>query len=142
VDSDETELQVERRPEAIPGVRAVVAAIASDLAGDASFRAQLAAVELASNCIRHHDSAEPFTLRASRTALTVRVEIEDDAGAIVPMSSTWPPPDSPSGRGLRIVAAVVDRWGSSPDSTVVWFEVDGPSADGVSIEEAADATRE
>jgi hypothetical protein len=39
-----------------------------------------------------------------------------------------PGPEDPGGRGLSLVDALADRWGSADGGTRVWFEVDRPGA--------------
>jgi anti-sigma regulatory factor (Ser/Thr protein kinase) len=40
-----------------------------------------------------------------------------------------PGPDQVAGRGLFLVDALADRWGSADGGTRVWFEVDRPVRD-------------
>lgn len=79
--------------------------------------------ELVTNALLH--GRPPLELRLTAGADRVRVEVYDAAGDQMP-ALRFPPPDSPHGRGMEIVAALSDRWGSasSPVGKVVWFEVD------------------
>ena len=86
--------------------------------------------EIASNAICHTASARDggwFDLTVSVSGSTVRVAIADRGGPTVPC---LPPGDDGceaalSGRGLRIVDALADRWGHAGDELgrVVWFEI-------------------
>jgi hypothetical protein len=57
---------------------------------------------------------------------TLRVEVSDDDPNL-PVAS-HPQHPATSGRGLRIVAALADRWGvtPNPDGKTVWFELHLP----------------
>jgi signal transduction histidine kinase len=77
--------------------------------------------EIATNCIRHAGTG--FLVRIDRTPNEVRVAITDN-GAGQPVVRS-PLPTEPTGRGLRIVRALADRWGivhatDARDKTV-WF---------------------
>jgi len=54
------------------------------------------------------------------------LELRLTAAGDRPAALEFPPPDSPHGRGIEIVAALSTRWGSIPSThgKVVWFEVD------------------
>ncbi|WP_259370578.1 ATP-binding protein [Streptomyces sp. SCUT-3] len=85
--------------------------------------------ELAANAVTHgrmHD--RDFRLRLVRTPRTVRVEVTDSRPDRLPLIAPQPPdPETTSGRGLLLVAALADRWswhhGPAWDKTV-WAEVD------------------
>jgi anti-sigma regulatory factor (Ser/Thr protein kinase) len=81
---------------------------------------ELMVSELATNCVRHVKTT--FELMILRTAQEIRVEVTDHGGGIPAMRS--PGPEDPSGRGLRIVDMLSERWGvahrSIPGKTV-WF---------------------
>ncbi|MGP9019915.1 ATP-binding protein [Streptomyces sp. BR1] len=94
--------------------------------------AELALTELVANVVRHVPSSHCQVLLLARPH-GIRVEITDDC----PKLPT--PPRRPaalfdevaelpeSGRGLLIVASVVDRWGVLPHlwgGKTVWFECD------------------
>jgi hypothetical protein len=78
--------------------------------------------ELATNCIRHTDSA--FDLTIIRAAGDIHVEATDAAPGTPAMGS--PKPTDLSGRGLRIVDMLSTRWGvergGGPGKTV-WFTI-------------------
>jgi anti-anti-sigma factor len=78
--------------------------------------------ELASNAVLHARTA--FTVGVSRDERRLRVEVHDDGEgtpAIRPDEGL-----TPSGRGLRIVQLLSERWGTEAAETgkVVWFEVE------------------
>jgi anti-sigma regulatory factor (Ser/Thr protein kinase) len=78
--------------------------------------------ELATNCIRHARTGFVVTVDGSRDALRVEVT---DSGAGVPALRS-PGPREPSGRGLQLVQAMSDEWGSAPGprgGKTVWFTV-------------------
>jgi anti-sigma regulatory factor (Ser/Thr protein kinase) len=82
--------------------------------------------ELASNAYQHGESPITLTVEADRSTLTVTV---DDAGrelSLPELHPTLPSPDCPHGRGLPIVDAFADRWGTTPNAhhgKSVWFTV-------------------
>lgn len=87
--------------------------------------------EVASNAVRHTASGNDgggFDLNVSVADDAVRIAISDGGGSSEPRI----PDDSgefgalTSGRGLRIVDALADRWGYTGGELgrVVWFEVD------------------
>jgi anti-sigma regulatory factor (Ser/Thr protein kinase) len=90
-------------------------------AGDAL----LCASELATNAVLHSRSGGQgghFTVRATRRAGSVRVEVVDDGGP-------WGHErdgDGQSGRGLLIVGELASRWGREDGAgrRTVWFELD------------------
>ena len=79
--------------------------------------------ELVTNALLH--GRPPLELRVAAIGEKVRVEVHDAAGDHPP-ARAFPPPDAPHGRGIEIVAALANRWGSAPSplGKVVWFEVD------------------
>jgi anti-sigma regulatory factor (Ser/Thr protein kinase) len=83
--------------------------------------------ELANNAVVHSNSRLPsgtFTVRARLSHLRLLVEVEDHGGPWAP-PSTATGHDSPSGRGLQIVAGVADAWDITPKTTAdrrtAWF---------------------
>ncbi|CAL9640761.1 hypothetical protein SUDANB176_06340 [Streptomyces sp. enrichment culture] len=72
----------------------------------------------------------------SRAGGVPRIAVTDARGDRFPSPATdlATPPDDESGRGLLIVAALADRWGSEPyppDGEAVWAECGGRAADHV-----------
>ncbi|WP_433262307.1 ATP-binding protein [Actinosynnema sp. CS-041913] len=88
-----------------------------DVAEDAA----LVVTELVSNAVDH--ASGPLELTVSRTPQGIRIEVADQ-------SPTMPQPrpvevESARGRGLIIVAALSQDWGTSPTGTgkTVWAEL-------------------
>jgi len=82
--------------------------------------------ELVSNVVRHVGA--DMRLRAIRHPGTIRVEV-DDPSATAP-TVRHPGPNDPWGRGLLLVDALSDRWGTDlrTDGKTVWFELDVETA--------------
>jgi anti-sigma regulatory factor (Ser/Thr protein kinase) len=83
--------------------------------------AQLLVSELATNAIVHTNS--PFRVRVTyRDSDTVRVEVIDDEPELALRLSE---PTDTGGRGLHILQALAQRWGteSTRDHKVVWFDL-------------------
>jgi hypothetical protein len=85
--------------------------------------------ELATNCVRHTDSA--FSVAVEVTGDAVRVEVSDGAEGWPRMR--FPTPSDADGRGLRIVDLLAQSWGiqnaTSGAGKTVWFEVRVEPAD-------------
>ncbi len=83
--------------------------------------AALIASELATNALTH--AASPFRVVVDRQRDGLRIGVEDAAEA--PLERRAPSTDDISGRGVDIVAALSERWGSSPvpGGKVVWAEL-------------------
>jgi anti-sigma regulatory factor (Ser/Thr protein kinase) len=93
--------------------------------GEAGEFAVLLVSELVTNAMRH--GGEPIRLVADLTASGLRVEVYDGNSDAVPAIRDIRP-DAPGGRGLRLVDALADRWGTTEvagDGKFVWFEIDG-----------------
>jgi anti-sigma regulatory factor (Ser/Thr protein kinase) len=124
---EQIEVQLAPLPQAAGEARAAVARCVADFSADAAFRAQLAVSELVANCVRHvrFSDDERITVRLRRFGPTLRVEVEDPGDGVRTGSLQPPGLDSTSGRGLRMVDAVVDRWGEVSDRRGrVRFEID------------------
>jgi serine/threonine-protein kinase RsbW len=120
-------------------VRAARRFLAGVLGGcPAAGDALLCVSELATNAVLHSRSGRPggrFTVRATRQAGSVRVEVTDEGGP-------WGHErdgdgqrgggrgargrEEQSGRGLLIVGELASRWGRDDSSAgrTVWFEID------------------
>lgn len=83
----------------------------------------LLVTELASNALRHGGPGVDLWLRASSRCL--RVEVVDGRGAALPRVQ-HPDDKAEGGRGLVLVQALADRWGSDrlTAGKCVWFEID------------------
>lgn len=109
--------------------RAALDRLTAGVAGDVGFRARLLVSELVTNSVLHRvaEEAAPIRLTVLRTREAIRVEIRDHGrpfdgqARVVSERAT-------SGRGLRLVQALVDRWGvEQQDGNLVWFEIDQPA---------------
>jgi anti-sigma regulatory factor (Ser/Thr protein kinase) len=86
-----------------------------------SEEAELIVSELVTNALRHANSRSRVALSASDSCL--RIEVADDGeGSAVRRHAV---PEDTSGRGLMLVEAMADRWGSHHDGHehVVWCEI-------------------
>ncbi|MFF3646169.1 ATP-binding protein [Streptomyces sp. NPDC002564] len=85
--------------------------------------------ELANNAVLHgHVPGRSFRLALTIGGTdTLRIEVTDARAERTPHPRA-PAPDAESGRGLLLVAAYADRWGTdtaSPPGKTVWAELDG-----------------
>ena len=96
--------------------------IAADLPDDVCQKAALLVSELVTNAIIHGRTRA--TLTAERPGGCLRVSVQDSNPHLPDPAN--PTADSESGRGMRIVMTVADRWGvdTSIDGKAVWFELD------------------
>jgi anti-sigma regulatory factor (Ser/Thr protein kinase) len=84
--------------------------------------AELLVSELATNCVRHVRAGFEVTIR--RSGEEIRIDVTDSGGGRPVMRS--PGPDDGTGRGLRIVDMLAQRWGvecRSPSGKTVWFTI-------------------
>jgi anti-sigma regulatory factor (Ser/Thr protein kinase) len=113
-------------PACVPAVRAFVRAALGSRDVELIERVSLLVTELASNAVRHTNTAIEVVIEERRGR--VRVSVRD--------ASTRRPrrrhsgPDDVDGRGLQIVEALADRWGVDLDGggKSVWFEVAASAA--------------
>jgi anti-sigma regulatory factor (Ser/Thr protein kinase) len=85
--------------------------------------AQLLVSEVVTNSIKHSGSDEPIQLRVWERATGLKVEVTD-GGLGFEASEPTMPGEGEGGRGLLILAALADRWGTSCDARArVWFEL-------------------
>jgi anti-sigma regulatory factor (Ser/Thr protein kinase) len=87
---------------------------------DAIEAIQLMVSELATNCIRHTNTA--FDITIARIRGEIRIEVTDRAGGTPTMRS--PAPFEPTGRGLQIVDMLSKDWGveqRTQSGKTVWF---------------------
>jgi anti-sigma regulatory factor (Ser/Thr protein kinase) len=114
---------------AVRCARAVVDRVARGLPGDVGFRARVAVGELVANGVEHAAGAarDWVGLGVFRSATGIRVEVRD-RGAPFDETPRVVSGRATSGRGLRIMDALVDRWGVEHESgNLVWFEIDEPA---------------
>ncbi|MFI6850380.1 ATP-binding protein [Kitasatospora sp. NBC_00085] len=88
----------------------------------------LITAELAANAVRHgHVPGRDFAVRLAEHPDVLRIEVSDTRTERTP-PATLPTPsaDAESGRGLLLVAALADHWGTSPrpaaPGKTVWAE--------------------
>ncbi len=111
--------------QSVPAARRFATEAISDSPPEVRHAVELMVSELATNCIRHVGSS--FHLSIDRTPEQIRVEVTDQGGGTPTMRS--PGPDEPTGRGLRIVDMLSERWGieaQRPAGKTVWFTVAVP----------------
>ncbi|MFJ4939629.1 ATP-binding protein [Streptomyces pseudovenezuelae] len=74
----------------------------------------LITAELTANAVRHgHVPGRDFEVRLTSAGRILRVEVSDTRTERVPsLSLDEPPGDAESGRGLLLVAALADEWGT------------------------------
>ncbi|MCZ2524782.1 ATP-binding protein [Streptomyces sp. HB2AG] len=104
--------------------------------GDTSTAVALIVSELAANAVRHGSASEDaadggFRLRvtAGPAPCTVRVEVSDTLGGVLPWLTRCDDGEAESGRGLLLVDSVAARWGVTPHGPAgktVWAEYDAP----------------
>ena len=116
------ELWLHPEPASAAVARRAVRALLADHGCDAD-AAQLLVSELVANAARHAPDHDVL-LRATLVGGLLRVEVQD-AGPTLPPLPDVPPADSESGRGLRLVDALADRWGAEPvpGGKRLWFEL-------------------
>ena len=110
-------------PDAVAEARGVVTEALDGVPPDVVETVALLVSELATNSIRHASAG--FTLGIERRPDRIRISVAD-AGPGNPELRT-PDPGETSGRGLQIVEALSDDWGSTPApdgrGKTVWFEI-------------------
>ncbi|NJQ01871.1 ATP-binding protein [Streptomyces zingiberis] len=85
---------------------------------------ELCVSELVSNVIKHVGPGTPTTLAVAMTGGRLRIAVRDPADGALPVLADANN-EAESGRGLALVAALVDRWGVEPDPSgkTTWCEV-------------------
>jgi anti-sigma regulatory factor (Ser/Thr protein kinase) len=110
-----------RRPESVAAARRFANEALTGSARDALDAVQLMVSELATNCIRHTNTA--FDVTIVRDGGEIRIEVTDRAGGTPVMRS--PGPTEGTGRGLQIVDMLSKEWGvedaSPATGKTVWF---------------------
>ena len=107
-------------PQSVAVARRFVADILTEWSLDElADQVRLAVSEILTNAVRH--ARGPIGLRLHRTAREITVEITDDS-THVPQRRA-PDPQDENGRGLMLVEALTDAWGTRPTDTgkTVWF---------------------
>jgi anti-sigma regulatory factor (Ser/Thr protein kinase) len=108
------------RPTAVSAARELVRTTLDGRPAELIDAAELMTSELVSNCVRHAQTDFEVRICAREE---VRIEVRDSGEGSPRVLS--PTPREPTGRGLRIVDAMSQRWGvnSEPSGKVVWFTI-------------------
>ena len=116
-----SELTLGGEPDAVPKARRFTAKSLAAEPGHLIEDAEQVVSELVTNAILH--GSEPVTLRILRGEHTLRLEVED-GGRTLPVVGL-PSPDTMTGRGLSLVAALASGWGveESAGGKIVWAEL-------------------
>jgi len=104
-------------PESVRTARRFVAERVRTCPTEVAASAVLLTSELARQSVAHAKSSFLLSVQVAEGA--VHVEVADDDPS--------PPPPGDTGKGLRLVDQIADRWGTRPadgGGKVVWFEVD------------------
>lgn len=116
------ELTLGREPDAVPKARRFVGWSLGGEEPGTVHSVQLAVTELTTNAMLH--GRPPVLIRLIHLGRSIRVEVED-SGQQLPVLGTHDP-DSMTGRGLAVVAALSSAWGIDAGrgrGKVVWAEL-------------------
>ncbi|MFE6895383.1 ATP-binding protein [Streptomyces sp. NPDC057717] len=100
-----------------------------NLSSDVAERAEQIVAELAANAALHgRVQGRDFrlTLTLDTTTGLLRIAVTDAKGGQLPVAPADSPTDGETGRGLLMVGALADRWGTEPHppgGKTVWAEV-------------------
>ncbi|WP_149829056.1 ATP-binding protein [Streptomyces tailanensis] len=119
--------------DAVPAARRQVVSLAQDLGLPISEQTletvELLASEVIANAVLYTDA--PCDVSVTRAGECLRVEVTDTDASLP--STVEAGPNDESGRGLLLVNALADAWGTQPEPTgkTTWFEIASePSTDG------------
>ena len=120
-------MSAERRfgsdPTSAAAGRQFVSDATADLSSEIREQVALMVSELATNSLVH--AATGFKIRIDHSDTQIRIEVSDVGGGQPTLRS--PGPSEPHGRGLQIVKALSDNWGTTERSEhtekTVWFEL-------------------
>ncbi|HEX3840978.1 MAG TPA: ATP-binding protein [Acidimicrobiales bacterium] len=123
-------MSAERRfgsdPTSAAAGRQFVSDATADLSSETREQVALMVSELATNSLVH--AATGFKIRIDRSDTRIRIEVSDVGGGQPILRS--PATSDPHGRGLQIVKALADNWGTTerPEHSgkTVWFELSFP----------------
>jgi anti-sigma regulatory factor (Ser/Thr protein kinase) len=87
--------------------------------------AELIVSELVTNAVLHARTEIGMTLRLSEETLSIAVRDRDMRPMAAPSATTFGAPTDEHGRGLLLLDAMADAWGSTPtaDGKVVWASI-------------------
>lgn len=108
----------------VPAARRVVVELLDSWAvGHLRERAALLVSELVTNVVRHVAGQSKMVLQVNLTEPALRVSVTDVS--LDGPRLREPMAEEPGGHGLRLLAAVADRWGTEqrPGGKQVWFEL-------------------
>jgi Histidine kinase-like ATPase domain len=113
-------------PSSIPRARHALDGIRAELGDALHGVAALLVSELVTNSVKHSKATNGvIELLVCLTARVLRVEVSDDGQGFDPPADASD--DADSGRGLKILRELGDRWGRPTGlRTAVWFELDRP----------------
>ncbi|MCC9707160.1 ATP-binding protein [Streptomyces sp. MNU76] len=120
--------------DAVPAARRQVVSLAQDLGlrlSDQTLETvELLAGEVIANAVLYTDA--PCDVSVTRAAERLRIEVTDMDASLPTVVEAGP--NDESGRGLLLVNALADAWGTQPEllGKTTWFEITpGPSTDGL-----------
>jgi serine phosphatase RsbU (regulator of sigma subunit)/anti-sigma regulatory factor (Ser/Thr protein kinase) len=138
VTSTEYHLRLDGGSDTVPGARRLVdRAVLDGLPASIGLDAELVVTELVTNALLH--AGPPVDVRLVITPGQLRAEVVDRSH-VTPVVAR-PGADAMTGRGLRLVVAMSQRWGVEPrrDGKMVWAEVTGTAPTTPSPEVDVDA---
>lgn len=122
-------------PESVASARRFAVQALAGLPDTTVENVELMVSEVATNCVRHTNSA--FEIAITVTGEEVGVAVTDRADGTPTVRS--PAPTDPHGRGLLIIDMLAGAWGVEPRSGVgktVWFTI--PTPPDAAVHSAAD----
>ena len=105
------------RPVAVPLARRFALAALADAPGELAFAVGLVVDELVSNAVRHSDHSVDVAVVVSDRGVHVEVSDDDDRTPEPVDAAARADELLESGRGLTLLAAVADDWGTAPKPT-------------------------
>jgi anti-sigma regulatory factor (Ser/Thr protein kinase) len=106
------------QPEAVTAARLYVRDLLSGQPLEVVQAAELLTSELAANSVRHASSEFEVAIDSRDP---IRIEVSDSGEGRPKV--LYPPPRTPTGRGMQIVERIADAWGirTTTDGKTVWF---------------------
>jgi anti-sigma regulatory factor (Ser/Thr protein kinase) len=116
-----------RKPESVRAARRFAVQALSGTAADVVNAVELMVSELATNCVRHTDTAFDLTVERSRRSIRVEVTDRNDGKPVMRKAK----PEDLTGRGLQIVNTLAQAWGvekRTASGKTVWFTLPASGA--------------